>query len=210
MGAPRRGAGIDQDGHLWLQRKRPCLYTAPPIGAAGIRSPAPSLTSEDSAGPPALNPAAKMSQTTYYLPVTFARPQDPSTRSDAPAAGGSPQAPSANGGEAVANGGVNPSGQQPAPCANDGMLWMMPAFLVIMYFFMIRPEQKRKKEQQNLLASIKQGDQVVTISGMHGEVAALTDKTVTLRVDTVNVTFDRSAVARIERDLGADGAATKS
>ena len=103
MGAPRRGAGIDQDGHLWLQRKRPCLYTAPPIGAAGIRSPAPSLTSEDSAGPPALNPAAKMSQTTYYLPVTFARPQDPSTRSDAPAAGGSPQAPSANGGEAVAN-----------------------------------------------------------------------------------------------------------
>ena len=79
------------------------------------------------------------------------------------------------------------------------MLWMMPAFLVIMYFFMIRPEQKRKKEQQNLLASIKQGDQVVTISGMHGEVSSLTDKTVTLRVDTVNMTFDRSAVARIER-----------
>ena len=75
---------------------------------------------------------------------------------------------------------------------------------------MIRPEQKRKKEQQNLLASIKQGDQVVTISGMHGEVSSLTDKTVTLRVDTVNMTFDRSAVARIERGPAADGAAATS
>ncbi|MCK5940972.1 MAG: preprotein translocase subunit YajC [Planctomycetes bacterium] len=89
------------------------------------------------------------------------------------------------------------------------MLYMMPLFLVLMYFFMIRPEQKRKKEQQSLLASIKQGDTVVTISGMHGVVSALTDKTVTLRVDTVNMTFDRSAVARIEREPGAEDAAAQ-
>ena len=83
-------------------------------------------------------------------------------------------------------------------------------FLVLMYFFMIRPEQKRKKEQQNLLASIKQGDAVVTISGMHGEVSSLTDATVTLRVDTVHMTFDRSAVARIVREEGAEGGAAAS
>ena len=87
---------------------------------------------------------------------------------------------------------------------------MMPMFLVLMYFFMIRPEQKRKKEQQNLLASIKQGDKVVTVSGMHGKVSALTDATVTLRVDTVNMTFDRSSVARIVRDESSDGAAASS
>ena len=80
---------------------------------------------------------------------------------------------------------------------------IMVAFIALMYFMMIRPEQKRKKEQQNLLASIAQGDKVVTISGMHGVVSALTDKTVTLRVDTVNMTFDRSSVARIERDDAA-------
>lgn len=151
-----------------------------------------------------------MSQTTYYLPVTFTRHQDPSPRSDAPAGGSSSQAPSAGGDATTGVGGTTSPGQPATPCANDGMLWMMPAFLVIMYFFMIRPEQKRKKEQQNLLASIKQGDQVVTISGMHGEVSSLTDKTVTLRVDTVNMTFDRSAVARIERGPAADGAAATS
>ena len=87
---------------------------------------------------------------------------------------------------------------------------MMPAFLAMMYFLMIRPEQKRKKEQQNLLASIKQGDNVVTISGMHGEVSSMTDNTVTLRVDTVHMTFDRSAVGRIEREPAADGTDPKA
>ncbi len=142
-----------------------------------------------------------MSQTTYFVPVPFARTQDPSARSDAPAGGGGAAAPSAAATGQTQEGGQ--AGQPVGPCAGDGMLWMMPLFLVLMYFMMIRPEQKRKKEQQNLLASIAQGDKVVTISGMHGGVSALTDKTVTLRVDTVNMTFDRSSVARIERDDAA-------
>ena len=152
-----------------------------------------------------------MSQTTYFLPVSFARFQDPSTRSDAPAGGAAaPQTGGAAGPTDGAAGTTTPTGQPQGPCANDGMLWMMPMFLVLMYFFMIRPEQKRKKEQQNLLASIKQGDKVVTVSGMHGKVSALTDATVTLRVDTVNMTFDRSSVARIVRDESSDGAAASS
>ncbi|HEB54154.1 MAG TPA: preprotein translocase subunit YajC [bacterium] len=80
------------------------------------------------------------------------------------------------------------------------MMWMMPLFLVLMYFFMIRPEQKRRKEQQELLSSIKVGDRVVTLSGLHGTVSALTEKTVTLRVDSIDMEHDRSAVARIVRD----------
>lgn len=154
-----------------------------------------------------------MSQTSFLLPVTFARFQDPSTRSDAPAGGtGGTAAPGAGGATAAGTQtpATGPSGQPQGPCAGDGMLWMMPMFLVLMYFFMIRPEQKRKKEQQNLLASIKQGDRVVTISGMHGEVSSLTDATVTLRVDTVHMTFDRSSVARIVRDDSSDGGKTAS
>jgi len=156
-----------------------------------------------------------MTQNSFSLPVTFARFQDPSTRSDAPAGGaGGAAAPAAGGAGTQAPGGggsgAGASGAPQGPCAGDGMLWMMPMFLVLMYFFMIRPEQKRKKEQQNLLASIKQGDKVVTVSGMHGEVSALTDATVTLRVDTVHMTFDRSSVARIVRDESSDGAAASS
>ena len=154
-----------------------------------------------------------MSQISFFLPVTFARFQDPSTRSDAPAGGAGGTAAPAAGGAAAAGTqtpATGPSGQPQGPCAGEGMLWTMPMVLVVMYFFMIRPEQKRKKEQQNLLASIKQGDRVVTISGMHGEVSSLTDATVTLRVDTVHMTFDRSSVARIVRDESSDGGKTAS
>ena len=148
-----------------------------------------------------------MPHTTYYIPVSFARFQDPSTRSDAPASG-APAPSGSNPSQAAAPGQGATGEAQPQPCG-DGMLWMMPAFLAMMYFLMIRPEQKRKKEQQNLLASIKQGDKVVTVSGMHGEVSSMTDTTVTLRVDTVHMTFDRNAVGRIEREPEAEGADAK-
>lgn len=77
---------------------------------------------------------------------------------------------------------------------------MMPMFLVLMYFMMIRPEQKRKKAQAALLQAIRVGESVVMLSGMHGVVSALDDKTVTVRAGDGNITFDRSAVARIVRD----------
>jgi preprotein translocase subunit YajC len=88
-------------------------------------------------------------------------------------------------------------------------MWiMMPAMLLIMYFMVIRPDQKRRKEQQNLLASVKVGDRVVTVGGLHGVVAKLAEKTVTLKIDAVQATFDRVAIARVEReDAPAQGKA---
>jgi preprotein translocase subunit YajC len=77
-----------------------------------------------------------------------------------------------------------------------------------MYFMLIRPDQKRRKQQQSLLASMQKGDSVVTVSGMHGVISKLTDKTVTLRVDSVEITFDRTSVARIERGDAAPAAKT--
>lgn len=72
------------------------------------------------------------------------------------------------------------------------------AFLAVaFYFLLIRPQMKRQKEQQALMASLAVGDRVVTIGGMYGRIAALTDETVDLIVtDGVTVTFARSAVAR--------------
>jgi preprotein translocase subunit YajC len=152
-----------------------------------------------------------MSQTTYFVPVPFVRFQDPTSRSDAPTGGNSNPGAAGSAGTGEPTGPKqDPNAAPQGPCANDTMLWMMPVFLVLMYFMMIRPEQKRKKEQQALLSSIKQGDKVVTISGMHGVVDSLTEKTVTLRVDSINMTFDRTAVARVEREPAADNAAPKA
>ena len=75
---------------------------------------------------------------------------------------------------------------------------MFGAVILIFYFMMIRPQQKRAKEHQALLASIKKGDKVVTTSGMHGSVAEVTDSTVTVTVATNTViTFDKSAIASV-------------
>ena len=157
-----------------------------------------------------------MSQPTFFVPIAFARTgaphtalrfQDPQNRSDQPT-GGSTQGGAPAGGNTTtqtgdpnaAGGGAGGGQPPPGACMNDQMLWMMPIFLVLMWLFMIRPEQKRRKEQQALLSSVKQGDRVVMLSGMHGVVSRLTDKTVTLRIDTIEVTFDRSSIQRIDRD----------
>ncbi|MBC7396299.1 MAG: preprotein translocase subunit YajC [Bdellovibrionales bacterium] len=54
--------------------------------------------------------------------------------------------------------------------------------LGIMYFLMIRPQQKRMKEHQNIVTNLKTGDEVVTTSGIIGTIAGMSDKVVTLEV----------------------------
>ena len=75
------------------------------------------------------------------------------------------------------------------------VMWV--GIIGVFYFFMIRPQQKKAKEQKELLAGIKKGDEVVTIGGMHGKVYLVDDTTVTLDLDKgVKITFDKSAVSR--------------
>lgn len=75
------------------------------------------------------------------------------------------------------------------------VMWV--GIIGVFYFFMIRPQQKKAKEQKELLAGIKKGDEVVTIGGMHGKVYQVDDTTVTLDLDKgVKLTFDKSAVSR--------------
>jgi len=65
----------------------------------------------------------------------------------------------------------------------------------IFYFLLIRPQQKKAKQRNAMLAAVKKGDKIVTIGGMHGTIQELTDDTVTLRIaHNVNVTFDRGAI----------------
>ncbi|MBX3044063.1 MAG: preprotein translocase subunit YajC [Candidatus Kapabacteria bacterium] len=80
-----------------------------------------------------------------------------------------------------------------------GMMSMFIMFglvILIMYFMMIRPQQKRQKEHQNMLNSIRKGDKVVTTAGMHGTVAELDEKTMTVQVaENVKIKFERTAIA---------------
>lgn len=89
----------------------------------------------------------------------------------------------------------------PGGGSNGGLMSILPLMVgmfAIMYFIVIRPQQKQKKERESLLAAIKKGDRVVTTSGIHGTVSGLDEHTVILRVsDQVKLTFDRAAIGRI-------------
>lgn len=60
----------------------------------------------------------------------------------------------------------------------------MAAVFAIMYFFMIRPQQKKMKDQRNFLEEIEKGDKVVTNGGIHGKVAKVEDNTLLLELDS--------------------------
>ena len=67
--------------------------------------------------------------------------------------------------------------------------------LVIFYFFMIRPQQKRAKEHKLMLEALQKGDMVVTSGGIYGTVAAVGEKTFELKIaDNVKLKVLRSAV----------------
>ena len=71
---------------------------------------------------------------------------------------------------------------------------------VIFYFLLIRPQQKRQKQHQQLMANLKTGDRVVTSSGIHGLIANVKETTFLLKVaDNVKIEIDKSAVAGVEK-----------
>ena len=80
---------------------------------------------------------------------------------------------------------------------------MVGAMLAIFYFLLLRPQQKQKQERERMLSSLKRGDRVVTSGGLHGTVTAISEHTVTLRVDNqVKLEFDRGAIGRVMAGQG--------
>jgi preprotein translocase subunit YajC len=63
-----------------------------------------------------------------------------------------------------------------------GTFGFLAVLVFIMYFVMIRPQQKQMKEQRAMLASLKKGDEVVTAGGMLGKIHLVEERTVTLEV----------------------------
>ncbi len=86
---------------------------------------------------------------------------------------------------------------QSQPQAWTTLVFMLP-LLVVMYLVMIRPQQKKAKEHQEMLKTVKPGDKVVTTGGIIGVVITLKDKGgVTIRSADTKLEITRSAIAEI-------------
>ena len=66
---------------------------------------------------------------------------------------------------------------------------------VVIYFFMIRPQQKRAKQEKEFEGGLKVGDKIITKSGLHGKVAELADTTVVVETMAGKLKMERSAIS---------------
>lgn len=100
----------------------------------------------------------------------------------------------------------SPSGQngQPGQPAAPWYVQMFPFILmiVVFYFILIRPQQKKAKLHQELLKQIKGGDKVVTSSGIIGTVISVKERTVSLRSADTKLEVLKSAIAEVTERSG--------
>ena len=107
-----------------------------------------------------------------------------------------PAGTAAQGAAPVAGGPGAGAGQPP-----QSFLSMMFPFLAmfgVVYFLMIRPQQKKMREQQEMLSNLKHGDEILTSSGILGKVTGIADKVVTVELaDNVRVKMLKSQVSQV-------------
>jgi preprotein translocase subunit YajC len=79
------------------------------------------------------------------------------------------------------------------------MLLPFAFIILIMYFLVMRPESKRKKQAEEMRNNLKKGDWITTIGGIYGRVVAITDRTVVIETseDRVRVEFLKSAIGNV-------------
>ncbi len=99
-------------------------------------------------------------------------------------------------------------GAPPAPSGQGGpnfLVQMFPLILmvVVFYFILIRPQQKKAKEHAQMVQALKSGDKVLTNGGILGTVITVKEKTITLRSADTKLEILKSAVAEVtERGSG--------
>jgi preprotein translocase subunit YajC len=99
---------------------------------------------------------------------------------------------------------------QPKPAIWETLA--MPAgFLLIMYFFIIRPQQKKAKDQANLLSNLKAGDEVVTTGGIIGRIRSVAESFVTIEVaSNTAIKVLKANVTGLTKAPGKEAAPAKS
>lgn len=93
--------------------------------------------------------------------------------------------------------------QQPQGSPWGSFLPMMLIMFAIIYFLMIRPEQKKQKKRREMLSELKKGDRVVTAGGIHGTVGNVKEDSIMVKVaDNVVLEFAKASVTSV---LNKDG-----
>jgi preprotein translocase subunit YajC len=79
---------------------------------------------------------------------------------------------------------------------NWTMIILLVLFFAIIYFLMIRPQRKRAKEQQALMAGLQKGDKVVTVGGIYGQIESLSEDSVVLKIESgATIRVARNSIA---------------
>ncbi|MBU3849603.1 MAG: preprotein translocase subunit YajC [Candidatus Treponema excrementipullorum] len=109
--------------------------------------------------------------------------------------------------------------QAAAPATSGSLLMSVLPFgliILIFYFFIIRPQNKKQKETEKMIAALKKGDKVVTIGGIYGVVSSTRESTVIVKVDDgTKIEFARTAISSVitdksEKSAKADTSKTES
>jgi len=90
--------------------------------------------------------------------------------------------------------------------AGGGMTMLLPLLLIpILYLLMIRPQQKRQKQWQQMLSGIKSGDRVTTAGGIRGTILSIKDDSIVIRVapDNLKLEVAKSAIASVTTQEGS-------
>ncbi|MBR5236932.1 MAG: preprotein translocase subunit YajC [Clostridia bacterium] len=103
---------------------------------------------------------------------------------------------------------------QAGEAAQAGPLGLITSFLpmilliVVFYFLLIRPQRKRDKENREMLANLKVGDEIITIGGIVGTITKIKDEKIVIETGTKTekqlMTLERWAVRSVEKKLSAD------
>lgn len=96
--------------------------------------------------------------------------------------------------------------QAPAAGMDSSMMWIMLILMfVIMYFFMIRPQNKKQKEIAEFRRSLQVGQSVITAGGIHGVIKEINDNDVMLEIDrNVKVCVDKNSIFAAAADANVN------
>jgi preprotein translocase subunit YajC len=86
-------------------------------------------------------------------------------------------------------------------------LFPIMLMLGVMWFFLIRPQQKKQKEHREMISNLKKGDRIITSGGLYGRITGITDATLTLEIaDKVRVKVSRAHIGGLAQSAAPQAA----
>ena len=80
----------------------------------------------------------------------------------------------------------------------DATIFLLFGFMILIYFLMIRPENKRRKTHQEMLASLDLGEEVVTAGGILGKVSKISDQYIELSIaDNTKIKVQKTSISTV-------------